>query len=176
VHPETPTVAEGAEHGQPSSGDLSATPDGSNPVSSNAVNANTVSSNTVSSNTVSSNPGSVQPRRGRCAGGVERAWHATRDERHLSTGVPVMVSVFIPPAWRDLTGDVVEVNVAAGTVRQLVNALEERFPGLRERAVMDDALRPGLAVAINGTVSRLGLRQPVPAGAEVHFLPAIGGG
>jgi hypothetical protein len=41
---------------------------------------------------------------------------------------------------------------------------------------MDDALRPGLAVAINGTVSRLGLRQPVPAGAEVHFLPAIGGG
>ncbi|MFN5531380.1 MAG: hypothetical protein ACK5F7_12485, partial [Planctomycetaceae bacterium] len=90
---------------------------------------------------MSSNPGSVQSRRGRCAGGVERAWHATRDERHLSTGVPVMVSVFIPPAWRDLTGDVVEVNVAAGTVRQLVNALEERFPGLRERAVMDDALR-----------------------------------
>jgi len=87
-----------------------------------------------------------------------------------------MVSVFIPPAWRDLTGDVVEVTVSAGTVRHVVNALEERFPGLRERAVMDDALRPGLAVAINGTVSRLGLRQPVPAGSEVHFLPAIGGG
>jgi hypothetical protein len=37
-------------------------------------------------------------------------------------------------------------------------------------------LRPGLSVAVNGTVATLGLLQQVPAGAEVHFLPAIGGG
>jgi len=87
-----------------------------------------------------------------------------------------MVSVFIPPAWRDLSDGVVEVTIEAGTVRQLLIALDSRFPGLRERAIEDGALRPGLAVAINGTVSRLGLRQPLPAGAEVHFLPALGGG
>ncbi len=103
-------------------------------------------------------------------------WGTYSIERHPHTGRPIMVSVFIPPAWRDLSGDVVEVSIEAGTIRQLVNALEERFPGMRERAVEDDALRPGLAVAINGSVSRLGLRQRVPAGAEVHFLPALGGG
>jgi hypothetical protein len=37
-------------------------------------------------------------------------------------------------------------------------------------------LRPGLSIAINGTVSRMGLIQKIPPGAEVHFLPAPGGG
>jgi len=87
-----------------------------------------------------------------------------------------MVSVFLPPAWRDLSGGESEIRFEATTVRQVLAGLEARFPGILERAVADDSLKPGLSVAINGTVSRLGLRQPVPAGAEVHFLPALGGG
>ena len=87
-----------------------------------------------------------------------------------------MVQVFIPPLLRDATGGREQVEVSAASVRQVVSALEKRFPGIRERLCAGDVLRPGLAVAVNGTVSSLGLLQKVPEGAEVHFLPAVGGG
>ena len=87
-----------------------------------------------------------------------------------------MVTDFLPPAWRDLSGGQTEIRLEASTVRQVLFGLEGSFPGIRERAIANDSLKPGLAVAINGTVSRLGLRAPVPAEAEVHFLPALGGG
>jgi len=87
-----------------------------------------------------------------------------------------MVTVFIPPLLRDSAGGIDHVEVSATTVRQVVAALEARFPGIRDRLCAGDELRPGLAVAVSGTVSSLGLLQKVPDGSEVHFLPAIGGG
>jgi sulfur-carrier protein len=87
-----------------------------------------------------------------------------------------MVTVFIPPLLRETVGGVEQVEVAGTTVRQIVNALEARFPGVGERLREGDGLRPGLTVAVNGTVSSLGMLQKVPDGSEVHFLPAVGGG
>lgn len=87
-----------------------------------------------------------------------------------------MPTVFIPPQLRDLTAGVDRIDLSGATVRQLVAALESRFPGVRTRLCVDDQLRPGMAVAVNGTVSSVGLMQKVPESAEVHFLPAIGGG
>jgi molybdopterin synthase sulfur carrier subunit len=87
-----------------------------------------------------------------------------------------MPHIFIPPLLRDSTGGLAEVDVEGATVRQIVTALESRFPGIRHRLCAGDQLRPGLAVAVNGAVSTMGLLQKVPADAEVHFLPAIGGG
>ena len=87
-----------------------------------------------------------------------------------------MPQVFIPPLLRDLTAGVDQVSVAGRTVRQVINSLDERFPGIRDRLCAGDQLRPGLAIAINGTVASKGLLQPVAEGSEVHILPAIGGG
>lgn len=87
-----------------------------------------------------------------------------------------MVLVFLPPAWRDLSGGVAEVRLAATTVRHVIAGLEELFPGIADRALADESLKSGLAVSINGTISRRGLRAALPEGAEVHFLPALGGG
>ena len=87
-----------------------------------------------------------------------------------------MVRVFIPPLLRSLTGGAGEVTAEGQTVRAVVEDLETRFPGLKERLCTGSSLRPGLAVSVNGTVSSLGLIQKVPDGCEVHFLPAIGGG
>jgi molybdopterin synthase sulfur carrier subunit len=87
-----------------------------------------------------------------------------------------MVKVFIPPLLRDAAGGLDQIEVAATTVRQIVTALEEQFPGVLQRLCVGNSLRPGLAVAVNGTVSSLGLLQKVPDGSEVHFLPAVGGG
>jgi sulfur-carrier protein len=87
-----------------------------------------------------------------------------------------MPRVFIPPLLRPLTQGVAEVEIAGSTVRQIVTALDQQFPGIGPRLLVEGQLRPGMAVAVNGTVATKGLLQQVPAGAEVHFLPAIGGG
>ena len=42
--------------------------------------------------------------------------------------------------------------------------------------VEGDRLSRSVSVAVDGTVSRLGLLQPVGEESEVHFLPAVAGG
>ena len=86
------------------------------------------------------------------------------------------VTVWIPSLLRDLTGGRETVRVAGGTVRQVIEALEQLYPGLKGRLCDGDSLRPGLAVAVGAQLAPLGLRQLVPEGGEVHFLPAVSGG
>jgi len=84
--------------------------------------------------------------------------------------------VFIPPLLRPLTDDAKEVEIDGANVRQLIEGLELRFPGIRERLCQGGDLRPGLTVAVDGHVSSVGLLGKVREESEVHFLPAIGGG
>jgi molybdopterin synthase sulfur carrier subunit len=87
-----------------------------------------------------------------------------------------MAWVFIPPSLRPLTGGIDAVELEGATVGQLIDRLEDRFPGTRDRLCRGDELQPGIAVAVDGSVRALGLLQPVRSQAEVHFLPAVGGG
>lgn len=87
-----------------------------------------------------------------------------------------MPRVFVPAQLRPLCSGVSQVDVAGGTVREVVQNLDRQFPGVAARLCQGDALAPGLAVSVGGTLSSRGLATKVPADAEVHFLPAIGGG
>lgn len=87
-----------------------------------------------------------------------------------------MAVVFIPATMRTLSDGVDSVVLEGRTVRELIEQLEVRFPGAKERLVMEGQLRTGLSVSINGQVKALGLLQKVDSAAEVHFIPAIGGG
>jgi molybdopterin converting factor small subunit len=87
-----------------------------------------------------------------------------------------MVTVFIPPLLRRLTGGLSSVQVKGRTVREVVQNLELLHPGVAARLCEGDKLKPGLTVSVNGTVSSIGLLQSIPDAAEVHFIPAIGGG
>lgn len=87
-----------------------------------------------------------------------------------------MPTVYIPPQIRSLTGGVETIELMAGSVREIVAQLDERYPGVRERLCQGDELRPGLSVSVGSQISGLGLYQKVPPDAEVHFIPAIGGG
>lgn len=87
-----------------------------------------------------------------------------------------MAIVYIPPLLRELSGGIDHVEVDGKNIRQVIEALEVRFPGIRDRLCDDSGLRRGLVVAVNGAVSRLGFIEQVPEGSEVHFLPATGGG
>ena len=87
-----------------------------------------------------------------------------------------MATVYVPTMLLPLTGGVKQVAVAAANVRQVVNGLEELYPGIKERLVADNQLRPDLSVAVDGEIARMGLLERVGENSEVHFVPAISGG
>ncbi|TWT34874.1 MoaD/ThiS family protein [Blastopirellula retiformator] len=86
-----------------------------------------------------------------------------------------MATVHIPAQLRKLTGSE-QVEVEAANLRQLLEALESRFPGIKDRLCEGDRIRPGLQVTIDGQMSQKGLAAALAPQSEVYFLPAIGGG
>jgi molybdopterin synthase sulfur carrier subunit len=88
----------------------------------------------------------------------------------------IVATVFIPNQMRELTGGIDRVEIAAASVRQIVESLEQQFPGIRQRLCAEDQLSPALQVSIDGVMSTRGLAAKVKPNSEVHFVPAIGGG
>ena len=87
-----------------------------------------------------------------------------------------MAKVFVPTMLQATTGGVKEVDVSARNVRQAIEQLDQLFPGIADRLIEDDEIRPNLAVAVDGEVARMGLLERVGQDTEIHFVPAIGGG
>ena len=86
-----------------------------------------------------------------------------------------MATVFIPAMLQSLTGGATQMQIAGNTVRALINALEERFPGFKDRLLQDGDLRPDIAVAVDGEFA-VDLIERVHPNSEVHFVPPISGG
>ncbi|MEE2658369.1 MAG: MoaD/ThiS family protein [Candidatus Latescibacterota bacterium] len=90
-----------------------------------------------------------------------------------------MPTVWIPTPWRGrLTGGVQQVEVSGSTVREVIEDLEAKFPGVWSRVVEpeEDRVRPDIAVSVDGEISNEGLRKKVGEASEVHFLAAMSGG
>lgn len=87
-----------------------------------------------------------------------------------------MALVFIPALMRPRTGGKDRVEVEGRTLRQVIENLDQMFPGMKALIVTDGGLSPGVALAVNGESTEEGLLMDVPEGAEVQILPAIGGG
>lgn len=81
-----------------------------------------------------------------------------------------MAHVVLIGNLRQYTGGVTELEVDAGSVRQLFARLSDRFPELAPH------LKEGLAVAIDGQIYQDALLEPIAEGSEVHILPQIAGG
>ena len=87
-----------------------------------------------------------------------------------------MATVYIPTMLLPLTGGVKQTRVEASNVRQIINGLEEQFPGIGERLMEGNQVRSNLAVSIDGEIARMGLLERVRENSEIHFVPAISGG
>ena len=87
-----------------------------------------------------------------------------------------MPVAWIPSLMQKLTAGKHNVEVEGETVRQVVDALETRYPGFKGRIVENDRIKTEIAVAIDGEVVTAGLRAKVGPDSEVHFLPALAGG
>ena len=87
-----------------------------------------------------------------------------------------MATVFIPSLMQGLTGGQQTVQVPGSSVRQIINNLDEQFPGMKERLVDGFKLKPNITVSIDAEVTPLGLLAKISENSEVHFIPAVGGG
>ena len=87
-----------------------------------------------------------------------------------------MPIVAIPSLLRSLTSGEESITVPGATIREVIDNLESRYPGLKARLCEDDRIKPGIAIYVNGLLTRGSIREGVDADAEIHFLPAIGGG
>ena len=89
-----------------------------------------------------------------------------------------MSRVRIPPQLRGEVGGVRKVPAEGGTVRELLDDLMSRFPGLRPQLVEDDEIAPFVNVYLEGEDVRTldGLDTSVDHGSTVILLPAMAGG
>lgn len=89
------------------------------------------------------------------------------------------VQVRIPTPLRNLTNDAEVVEVEAATIGSAIEALQARFPGIKERLV-DEAgeVRRFVNVYVNEEDIRFLQNQdsPLKDGDEVSIIPAIAGG
>ncbi len=82
------------------------------------------------------------------------------------------VQVHFSSNQRSLTGGVAQLQVEAATVRELLRELEDKFPGIRAHLEATAAT----AVAIDGDIVPDAIYEPLPPGAEVHFITPLAGG
>lgn len=87
-----------------------------------------------------------------------------------------MAIVHIPSLMQSMTDGQKTVQVNGSNVRQIINSLDELYPGIKERLVANNKIKPNISVAVDGVVSSMGMLEKVQEESEVFFLPAIGGG
>ena len=89
-----------------------------------------------------------------------------------------MTRVRIPPTLREEVGGAREVTADGETVRELLDDLMGRFPGLRRQLVEDDDIAPFVNVYVEGedVRTREGIDTEVRPGSTVILLPAMAGG
>ena len=90
-----------------------------------------------------------------------------------------MPRIRIPTPLQPLTGNLAELQLAAGSLRELIEDLERRHPGAKARLCdAEGKLRRFLNVYVNEADVRSlkGLDTPVGESDEVSIVPAIAGG
>jgi sulfur-carrier protein len=89
------------------------------------------------------------------------------------------IPVRIPTPLRKLTQNQEIVDAEGGTIREVLNSLENSYPGLKERICDEhDHIRRFVNVFVNDEDIRF-LQEsetPLKSGDEVSIVPAIAGG
>ena len=89
------------------------------------------------------------------------------------------VTVRIPTPIRRVTNGEDKITVSGATLRQIIEAMEEEYPGIKARLCDDKGdLRSFVNIYINGEDVRFlsGIDSPLNPGDEVSIIPAVAGG
>lgn len=89
-----------------------------------------------------------------------------------------MATVRIPTPLRTLTAGADEVAAEGATVRALVDDLEAKYPGIKDRLLDEKGVRRFVNLYLGEEDIRFleGLDTPVKAGDQLTVVPAIAGG
>ena len=88
-----------------------------------------------------------------------------------------MAVAWIPSLMQRLTDGRDQVEVKGSTVREVIDYLDDAYPGFKVRlCTEDDRIKPEIAVAVDAEVVSEGMRAKVGKSSEIHFLPALSGG
>ena len=66
-----------------------------------------------------------------------------------------MATVFIPTMLQKMSGGVKQVDFEAKNVRQVIDGLDQLYPGMKDSLMEEGKIKPSLAVAIDGEVARM---------------------
>jgi len=80
-----------------------------------------------------------------------------------------MATIYFLSGLKQYTGGVESLTVDAPRVRELMQAVTERFPALSEPLQM-------MSIAVDGAIHRHPDYLKLSAGSEVHLVPRISGG
>jgi sulfur-carrier protein len=89
------------------------------------------------------------------------------------------VTVRVPTPLRKFAGGARDVQASGGTVGELIENLEQQYPGIKERLCEEDGvLRRFINVYVNGEDIRYarGVDTTLKDGDEVSIIPAVSGG
>ena len=87
-----------------------------------------------------------------------------------------MALLHIPSSLRKLTEGQARIEVVSTTAGEAIEQLEISYPGIKARLIVDDELRPGLALYVDGAEVATGLRTRIDKTSKVYFLAAQSGG
>jgi molybdopterin synthase sulfur carrier subunit len=97
----------------------------------------------------------------------------TKDKETL-----MAINVRIPTPLRTLTGGADEVSIEGSTVGELIDNLEKKHPGIKERLCDEKGVRRFVNIYANEEDIRFldNLQTKVKEGDSVSIVPAIAGG
>ncbi|UQA63392.1 MoaD/ThiS family protein [Polyangium aurulentum] len=88
------------------------------------------------------------------------------------------IKIRIPTPLRTLTGGNDEVEATGSTVSDVIEDLERRHPGIRERLLDEKGVRRFINIFVGDEDIRFldGLRTELKGGEQLSIVPAIAGG
>ncbi len=88
------------------------------------------------------------------------------------------ITVRIPTPLRTLTGGEEEVSASGANIKALIEDLEGKYPGIKERLVDDKGVRRFVNLYLGDEDIRFldGLETELKDGDELSIVPAIAGG
>ena len=88
------------------------------------------------------------------------------------------VTVRIPTPLRTLTGGEEQVRASGSTVKEVIAALEQNHPGMKDRLLDDKGVRRFVNIYVGEEDIRFldGLDTPLQGNEEISIVPAIAGG
>lgn len=89
-----------------------------------------------------------------------------------------MATVRIPTPLRSLTGGEEQVDIPGATLREVIETLEKKHPGIKDRLLDDKGVRRFVNIYVGDEDVRFldGLETKLSSATEVSIVPAIAGG